>query len=84
MTANRDRLAARANVEAARAELVDYLSQLEDAANFPKRIVRASRRARIRLSRFAKRQPLAAAGVAAAAVALLAGAIAVSRRSGRN
>ena len=83
MTSNQERLAARADVETARAELVDYLSQLEEAVNVPKRLARQVKRWRIRMVRFSKRQPLAAAGIVAAAISVLAGVAALLRKASR-
>lgn len=68
------RRAARAEVDAARADLVTYLNNLEDAVNFPRRIGRAARKTEARIREFAQEQPAAALAVAAGA-AVLVGAV---------
>lgn len=77
MTDKNARLIARAEVDAARADLVDYLSELEEAVNIPKKIARGASRARRRARRLAAEQPAVAAGVAVAAVAIAAGLVAL-------
>lgn len=81
---NADRRAARHEVEAARAELIRHLAELEEAANLPKRL---SRRVGVLVHRgreWAAEQPAAAAGAAAAAVAVVAGVVTVIVRATRR
>ncbi len=81
VSAKQARIVARAEVDAARAELVDYLEEFEEAINFPKKIARGSRHLNRRARRFANEQPLVAAGVAVAAVAVVAGVVAIIVKS---
>lgn len=76
MTVDSERLQARRAVDASRAELVRYLGDLEEALNFPKRAARGVRRARVRFTRFAERQPAWAAAAVIGAVVVVGAGIA--------
>lgn len=65
---NLTRLQAHDNARAARDELASTLSALEEQLNVPKRMARATRRARFRMQRFADEQPGTALVVAAGVV----------------
>jgi ElaB/YqjD/DUF883 family membrane-anchored ribosome-binding protein len=64
---NLTRLQAHDNARAARDELAATLSALEDRLNLPKRVARASARAKRRFQRFAEEQPGTAAAIAVGA-----------------
>jgi hypothetical protein len=66
---NMTRLEARVNSERARAEFAGTLDALEDKLNVPKQVRIKSARAKVRLRRFAKEQPAAAAAAAVGVVA---------------
>ena len=65
---NLTRLQAHDNARAARAQLVGTLNALEDRLNVPKRVARATDRAKVRIQRFADEQPGAAIAVATGVV----------------
>lgn len=71
---NVSRVQARINSEQARAEFASTLNALEDKLNVPKQMSRARVRAKVKLRRFAKEQPIAAAA-AAASVAIAVGGV---------
>lgn len=81
---NADRRAALDEVTAARAALVTHLNQLEDAVNAPKRFARTLGKRAREARQWAGEQPAAAAAVAAASLAVVAGiatlAIRIARR----
>ena len=81
---NAERRAARAEVDAARAALVTHLNELEYAVNVPKRFAENvgswARDAR----RWAAKQPVKAATVAAVGIGVIAGAVALAARLGRR
>ncbi|MGR0218967.1 DUF3618 domain-containing protein [Agromyces sp. ZXT2-6] len=62
---NLTRLQAHDNARAARDELAMTLSELEERLNVPKRVARATTRAKRRMQRFADEQPGTAIAVAA-------------------
>lgn len=65
---NLTRLQAHDNARAARDQLAGTLSALEEKLNVPKRLARATGRAKLRAQRFADEQPGAAMAVAAGLV----------------
>ncbi|MFE5670241.1 hypothetical protein ACFQ58_01400 [Agromyces sp. NPDC056523] len=65
---NLSRIQAHDNARSARAQLVGTLNALEDRLNVPKRVARATGRAKVRIRRFADEQPGAAIAVAAGVV----------------
>src|SRR5690349_13981913 len=72
---NVSRVQARLNVERARSDFATTLNALEDKLNVPKQVSRASARAKVRLRRFAKEQPVAAAAAAAGAALAVGGVV---------
>lgn len=83
MTTNQ-RVEAKAEVDAARTALVDYLNQLEDHINIPKRVARATGRCWRRTQEWATENPAAAAAVGAAALAAVAGVITLAVKISRR
>lgn len=61
---NLTRLEAHDNARAARNQLAGTLSTLEERLNVPKRLARATGRAKVRIQRFADEQPGSAIAVA--------------------
>jgi ElaB/YqjD/DUF883 family membrane-anchored ribosome-binding protein len=68
---NLTRLEAKVASERARADFANTLDALEDKVNVPKQVRIASRRAKVKLRRFAKEQPVAAVAVAVGVVAVV-------------
>lgn len=79
-----ERIAAKAEVESARAALVDHLSQLEEQINIPKRVARATGRGIRDAKKFAAEKPAVAAAIGAAALTVVAGVITLAVRIGRR
>ncbi|MGV1034065.1 MAG: hypothetical protein ACOYBP_02415 [Microbacteriaceae bacterium] len=79
-----ERIAAKAEVESARAALIDHLSQLEEQINLPKRAARATGRGIRNAKQFAAEKPAVAAAIGAAALAAVGGVITLAVRIGRR
>lgn len=84
MTDKQLRQSAYAEVQAARANLVDTLNQLEDAVNLPKRAARWLGRSTRQAKEFAADKPAAALGYAAAAVGLIGAAVTLIVKRSRS
>ena len=68
---NLTRLEAKVNSERARAQFAGTLDALEDKLNVPKQVKRRNADAKVRFRRLADEQPVAAAAVAVAVVAVV-------------
>jgi Protein of unknown function (DUF3618) len=68
---NLTRLEAKVNSERARAQFAGTLDALEDKLNVPKQVKRRAAEAKVRFRRLADEQPVAAAAVAVAVVAVV-------------
>ena len=68
---NLTRLEAKVNSERARAQFAGTLDALEDKLNVPKQVKRRTAEAKVRFRRLADEQPVAAAAVAVAVVAVV-------------
>ncbi|MFM6974337.1 MAG: hypothetical protein ACKOXM_04265 [Agromyces sp.] len=79
-----DRRAARTEVEAARAALIEHLNQLEEAVNVPKRVARSVGIWAGSARRWAAERPVAASAAAAVGTAVLAGIVTAVTRIARR
>ena len=79
---NLTRLEAKVNSERARAQFAGTLDALEDKLNVPKQVKRRTAEAKVRFRRLADEQPVAAAGVAVAVVAVVGLTVGLVVRAG--